>query len=179
MQTSKVFHIQGPHTGRFSGDTADVEQRPEKPTGRPTGSRMEKGYGQQGLQIPEDLVREFRDEVSRLGSGGVKIAGTAAISLWLGMPKGLRSQLYLWVLQKSWDGAESIKPAEVFQKLAELLTTGDDDERSAGDVSDSKPTHYIDRVLSPEFLSGEVSNAERLANELREPPGTKRRKTAG
>jgi len=115
---------------------------------------MEPGYSQQGLQIPTHLQQAFRKEVGKLGSGGVKIAGTTALSIYMGMPPKLREWLYLWVLQQSWSGADQIKPEEVYQRFLRFIVESEKpgipivgDTEAGGDPV--QPTHYVDKILDP------------------------------
>jgi hypothetical protein len=124
---------------------------------------MEKGYGQQGLQAPEDLVRAFREDVGRYGSGGVKIAGTTALCLYMGLPQQVREWLYLWVLQKSWLGVDAIKPEEVFQQMMQFYAKRTGDVPIVGKVNYDEsriisiepaepvegPTHRVARIVHP------------------------------
>jgi hypothetical protein len=88
------------------------------------GSRhgqMPVGFSRQGLQLPDELVKAFRAEAARLGSGGIKDAGTLAISVWMGMPERVRRAMYFWAREAWYDNTSAVTPEIAWRKLVDLL----------------------------------------------------------
>lgn len=99
-----------------------------------------RGWAQQNIQMPRDLVKIFRAESAQRQPHGVKVNGTAAVALFLGLPDELRERLAHWVLTTSWSNPDGVTPEGAMTVFAEALAEPDDGG------------HYIDRILDPSLL---------------------------
>lgn len=121
-------------------------------------------FVQQGILLPPDLHKAFKTHVGRMGDGSVKIAGTAAIAVYMGLPEKVREALYLAVLKQSWEGADAVTPESVIAILKSLV--GDEWNKGRSSIvrevpllqDDGKPpepklpgseTHFVDRIIDP------------------------------
>lgn len=95
-----------------------------KKSGSQAGSRhgkMPEGWRQQSLQIPDEFHEAFRGEAARWGQSSVKILGTVAVGLLMGMPEDARREFYFWMLRILHDPDQSLSARAVFEKLLDLL----------------------------------------------------------
>jgi len=112
-----------------------VTKKIEMPAPRPD---RDPRWTQQALQIPIDLAAILRAEAKQKQSGSIKVLGSAAVALLLGMPSDVRDGLAKWVLQSAWDDPSKITPEAAWTHFLEILKEGTVGER------------YIDRIVDPE-----------------------------
>jgi hypothetical protein len=101
---------------------------------------------QQGLQVPRDLGATFRVAASSLGPGGVKILGTAAVALVLGLPDAVRERLCRAVVEHSWGPSDPnvITPELAWDTVAaEIARLADDNQPRDGEDAE----RYILRLV--------------------------------
>jgi len=79
----------------------------------------------QGLQLPKAMGKEFRELSGEFGHGGVKILGTAAVSLLLAMDKEDRDTLCAYVFQKTYRSAGDLEAKRVLELFKYLLLEQD------------------------------------------------------
>lgn len=106
--------------------------------------KMAPGWGRVSLQVPLPVVAIWRAEAATKGQSSVKMLGTVATGLLLGMPAPVRDELYLQVSRLSWKGLQDLTPEVLWQMLRAILA-----EHEAG-----RPVGkdwYVDRILSPEI----------------------------
>ncbi len=113
------------------------------------------------LQVPAPLVKQFRELAhSEERQRGVKLAGTAAVALWIGLPGTVRASLLDWASRVERDPklAESPKAAAVvfatiLRSLMELRATELPQQREADQTPQSEDAGwFVDRILDPKIL---------------------------
>ncbi len=111
--------------------------------------------------MPAALAKHFRDLAhTEERQRGVKLAGTAAVALWVGLPGTVRASLLDWAsrVERNPEMAESPDAAAtVFATILRSLIELRGGERS----SETKPAEssaeddsgwFVDRILDPELL---------------------------
>lgn len=98
---------------------------------------------QQNLQVPRDLALLLRAEADRVGAGGVKISGTAALVSYLALPSHVREALNLWVTIALRRSPDLITPEGAKQVLAAAV------ENPGADFSGTAEW-FVNRILDPE-----------------------------
>ena len=113
------------------------------------------------LQAPAALVKQFRELAhTEERQRGVKLAGTAAVALWIALPSAVRASLLDWASRVERDPklAESPEAAAVvfttiLRSLIELRST----ESPQEDESDhaqlpADAGRFVDGILGPKIL---------------------------
>ena len=120
------------------------------------------GWTRQTLTVPERMRKEFAEEADRRDSVSVKLMGTAALGVFLGMPEGTRSRFLLEITKASFDRKmEEIGAAGYYDLLIRsLVATGEIDRvlKDAGlEITEKtgetaqEPKWYVSRILDPEI----------------------------
>ena len=136
--------------------------RPPRPAEGPAETRRPEGqWDRLALQVPASLAERFRELAhSEEHQRGVKLAGTAAAALWVGLPARVRQPLLDWAAQveRNPDLAESPEAAAtVFATILRSLI----ELRGASGPTESKPVTatpqedtgwFVDRILDPQVL---------------------------
>lgn len=107
--------------------------------------RLPAGWSRQGLQVPTHLANAFRQTSALHGAGGVKVQGTLAVALLLGLPDDVRAALFRYIALESMVKPGDIDPDKVWGVLAKAMRRRAD---AGGAESDE---WYIDRILDPEL----------------------------
>lgn len=77
--------------------------------------RLPPGWSRQQVQLPTPIAEEFKKACVEEGHGGVKLVSTAAIALFLGVPKEVRDALVEWVAQNSRKQLDQVTPANAWE----------------------------------------------------------------
>ena len=91
-----------------------------KKTGRGAGDNRQgsqAGWIKQGVQVPDHLALQFRDDASSLGYGGVKYLGAAAIAIVTGMNRKQQRAVANYVRDKTWSDPAHLEPARVLHMI--------------------------------------------------------------
>lgn len=113
------------------------------------------------LQVPAALVKQFR-ELARTEERqrGVKLAGTAAVALWVGLPGTVRASLLDWASRVERDPKLAESPEAAAMVLATILRSLIE-LRGADAPAKSDPDQprlpedtgwFVDRILDPKIL---------------------------
>lgn len=102
------------------------------------------GWAGQGLQIPKEWVKDFREESGRFGHGGVKVLGTAAIAIVLALDEEDRDTLCNYVWQKTRTDAADLDKARVLELLKVVLS------KDVRDIPVIEPTWIVDEMIDPD-----------------------------
>lgn len=116
---------------------------PHKPNrqGRPAP-----GWVQQSIQIPEAMREEFRAEAGRIPGHGVKMLGTLAVGLYLGLPDEIQRRMYHWLNDRLYkDGGEpKLTARQVLEAFVAISEEIDSQSVQTGE-------HVLTRILDPEL----------------------------
>ncbi len=115
------------------------------------------------LQVPAALVKQFR-ELARTEERqrGVKLAGTAAVALWVGLPGTVRASR----VERDPKLAESPEAAAmvfatILRSLIELRGAEPPKESEADQAQPPEDTGwFVDRILDPKILLGRKEQRE-------------------
>lgn len=102
------------------------------------------GWTRVQMQMPTSTADTLRAAVQAEGMGSQKLIGTSAILLFLSLSPKLRSQIIDYVATATRRDPNSLGPADLANKFVEAL-------------GDTSPTHYIDRILDPQFKLKDAS----------------------
>lgn len=108
--------------------------------------KIPEGWAGQGLQLPRDMVKIFREESGEFGHGGVKVLGTAAMAVLLALDPEDRRMLCNYVWQKTRRDPSSLEKGRVLELLKMLLLDNQDDVAPV-----IEPTWYVDKIVDPEL----------------------------
>lgn len=75
------------------------------------------GWTKQGVQVPDEIARIFRDDAASLGYGGVKYLGAAALAIITGMTKNQQRAVANYVRDKTWNDPANLEPERVLHIL--------------------------------------------------------------
>ena len=113
------------------------------------------------LQVPAALVKQFRELAhTEERQRGVKLAGTAAVALWVGLPGTVRASLLDWASRVERDPKLAESPetaAMVFATiLRSLIELRGADAPAEADADQPQPPEdtgwFVDRILDPQIL---------------------------
>lgn len=112
---------------------------------------MAEGWSRQAMQIPEGMASRFTAEATKFGPQSVKLLGTAAVGMLLGMPPAIREDLYLWLTRRLWRSEDPLTPEEVWTQLCAMI----EEKNRAGPPASKRQgqdeqSHFVSRILSPE-----------------------------
>jgi len=115
---------------------------------------MAEGWARQALQVPEGMARRFTGEADRYGPNSVKLLGTLALGILLGMPKAQRDDLYIWITRRLWDGDEDLSSEEIWRQVERVVAAkppsdGCIDTRAVQPSVGPGGTHQVTRLLDP------------------------------
>lgn len=126
-------------------------------------SGREDDWDRLALQVPAALVKQFR-ELARTEERqrGVKLAGTAAVALWVGLPGTVRASLLDWASRVERDPKLAESPeaaamvfATILRSLIELRGADAPAEADADQPQPAEDTGwFVDRILDPQILLG-------------------------
>ncbi len=124
-------------------------------------SVREDDWDRLALQVPAALVKQFRELAhTEERQRGVKLAGTAAVALWVGLPGTVRASLLDWASRVERDPKLAESPeaaAMVFATiLRSLIELRGADAPAEADADQSQPPEdtgwFVDRILDPQIL---------------------------
>ena len=113
------------------------------------------------LQVPAPLVKQFRELAHTVErQRGVKLAGTAAVALWIGLPGTVRASLLDWASRVERDPKLAESPeaaavvfATILRSLIELRGAEPAKESDADQAPLPEDTGwFVDRILDPKIL---------------------------
>lgn len=125
---------------------------------RSRDTTMRPGWTRLHLQVPDAMFEAFNDARRELPGQSVKLAGTAAIALWLGLPWDLRMALYEWARYNEYH-PEQLRPAEASDLLLGILSRRSDPAK--GSAKSDRKERIIDLVMPPVERSGYVEQVIR------------------
>lgn len=105
------------------------------------------------MQLPEGFADQLTDEAASKGSSSLKILGTTAVGLLLGMPQEVRDELYLWVVRQAWDGPDDLTPEGIWSAMIEFAVK---DPNVTADVTgkiekiNRPPSPSVSRMIGPD-----------------------------
>jgi len=114
----------------------------------PSKGSDDQGWARQQLQIPEDLRKILVAESKYRGQGSIKILGTLAIGVLLGMSQSARDKAYLAVTRASWGEAHDLTPEKVFEIFMQAI---EETQRENPESGDHEPLFEVTRILDPEL----------------------------
>lgn len=109
--------------------------------------KIPEGWAGQGLQLPRDMVKVFREESGDFGHGGVKVMGTAAMAVLLALDPEDRRTLCNYVWEKTRRDPGSLEKGRVLELLKMLLIDSQDDDVAP----EVEPIWYVDKIVDPEL----------------------------
>ena len=109
----------------------------------------------QSVQLPRALGIEFREVAGEMGHGGVKILGTAAIAIVLGMSADDRKALCNYVWQKTRDDVDSLEKERVIELVRMILMN-----QEADIVPVIEPVWAVDEI-NQDLQSRRASSADK------------------
>lgn len=102
------------------------------------------GWTKQGLTIPIALRKTLAAEANRMDSTPVKLIGTAALSVYLGMPEPARANFIVAIHRKTFEKRlEDITPEEFFEMFMGAVS------QSEGEAEGGE--WHVTRILDPEL----------------------------
>jgi hypothetical protein len=119
------------------------------------------GWTKQGLTIPVGLRKMLAAEANRHASTPVKLIGTAALSLYLGMPEYARTNFVMAIHRATFDKRlEDITPEQFFEMFMEAVSSSE---------GSSEPEWEVVRILDPELTPppGEKQSDRKQSNRRR------------
>ena len=122
-----------------------MKNSPRQPGGSRKG-KVPEDWSKQGFQLPKHMMKRFRELSGEYGHGGVKILGTAAVSLLLALDEEDRNTLCKYVFQKTHRNADELEEKRVLELLKILLN--ERDEETAKMV---EPVWYVDKIVDREL----------------------------
>jgi len=116
-------------------------------------------WARQGLQLPPNIAKEFKElAATQAAFGGVQVMGTAAIALFLGMPKDLRDSVCDYVVRNAWKELDGVTASQAWRAMTETMVAeieaASKMERKPGEPSIAHPDDpkwYLDRILDPDI----------------------------
>lgn len=106
------------------------------------------GWIRQALQVPTHLGLGFRQASTGQGFGGIKLNGTAAIALLLGLPPKAREALLRYIAVETMVAPGNVDPDQAWKVIvASLEANAADGDNDDGAV----PEWYIDKIVDPEL----------------------------
>ena len=124
-------------------------------------SGREDDWDRLALQVPAALVKQFRELAhTEERQRGVKLAGTAAVALWVGLPGTVRASLLDWASRVERDPKLAESPeaaavvfATILRSLIELRGADAPKETEPGQAPMPEDTGwFVDRILDPTIL---------------------------
>lgn len=121
------------------------------------------------LQVPASLAKQFRDLAhSDENQRGVKLAGTAATALWIGLPSNVREPLLDWAARVERDPKLADSPeaaatvfATILRSLIELRGTDSEKPSTTRETeAEEDAGWFVDRILDPQILLGDEHKKE-------------------
>ena len=121
------------------------------------------------LQVPASLAKRFRDLAhSDENQRGVKLSGTAATALWIGLPANVRAPLLDWAARVERDPKLADSPeaaatvfATILRSLIELRGTETEKPSNTPETESEENTGwFVDRILDPQILLGKEHKKE-------------------
>lgn len=113
------------------------------------------------LQVPAALVKQFRELAhTEERQRGVKLAGTAAVALWVGLPGTVRASLLDWASRVERDPKLAESPEAAAMVFATILRSlielrGAPAQADADQPQPPEDTGwFVDRILDPQILLG-------------------------
>ena len=126
----------------------------------PSGS--EDDWDRLALQVPAALVKRFRNLAhTEERQRGVKLAGTAAVALWVGLPGTVRASLLDWAsrVERNPELADSPEAAAtvfatILRSLIELrgAEAPKDAQLTEAEPPEENADWFVDRILDPQIL---------------------------
>ena len=118
--------------------------------------------------MPASLAKRFRDLAhSDENQRGVKLSGTAATALWIGLPANVRAPLLDWAARVERDPKLADSPeaaatvfATILRSLIELRGTETDQTSTPETQSEENAGWFVDRILDPQILLGKEHKKE-------------------
>lgn len=99
--------------------------------------KIPEGWIKQGVQIPKHLRERLEVEANEKGVSSIKLLGTTAFCVILGMPAEIRDDLYALVSRMSWKGPENIDEDQVWRELSVLVQRSvNSEKRSKGTAAE-------------------------------------------
>ncbi len=141
------------------------------------GGKAADQWTRQQLQLPKGLANDFRDMSAERGAriGGVKMYGTAALAVLMGMPEEARKAAVLYCVTIGWDHPSEISPEGAWAAVREAM------QKEA--PAESQPPHAQEATLvhPPEQKEGYVEQRIERVRVRPEPPtgDEPKRKTRG
>ena len=126
-------------------------------------SGREDDWDRLALQVPAALVKQFRELAhTEERQRGVKLAGTAAVALWVGLPGTVRASLLDWASRVERDPKLAESPeaaamvfATILRSLIELRRAESPKESETDQAPPPEDTGwFVDRILDPKILLG-------------------------
>lgn len=115
----------------------------------PQTSGVPDGWTRVYVQLPLALAEMMRIAGQDVGHGGMKVLATAAVALFLALPREEREQVLDYVLVNT-------RRHPNLLDVDGVLKTMNDAREKAG-----RATHYVDRILDPDILAKKKKPAKR------------------